>query len=215
MRFPDSIENWTETIDTRVGRFSIAWSRKGLLALALPGHDPVLFAARWRARAEGANTTVPAGEAPRDAADQARAFIMAFVDGRPLPEIASVPLDLEVGGTEFELAVWRAIAAVPLGATRSYGQVAVAIDNPDSARAVGRACGQNPIPLIVPCHRITGSSGELSGFSAPGGPVVKSRLLSWERTRSAAAPSTAVKPTDDIFAATSTSGRHAVIPLGS
>ncbi len=87
-----------------------------------------------------------------------------------------VPLDLE--GTPFQLAVWRSLLEIPYGETRSYGAIATAIGRPRAARAVGMANNQNPIPIIVPCHRVIGQNGALTGYA--GGLDLKSRLLSLE-----------------------------------
>lgn len=75
----------------------------------------------------------------------------------------SVPLDLR--GTHFQKGVWEALLAIPFGETRTYGQLAKQLGNPQAARAVGAANGRNPISIIVPCHRVIGSSGKLTGFA--------------------------------------------------
>jgi methylated-DNA-[protein]-cysteine S-methyltransferase len=82
--------------------------------------------------------------------------------------------------SEFYQAVWRACASIPKGETRTYGWIAKAIGRPKAARAVGRALGANPFAPIVPCHRVVGATGALTGFSAPGGIAVKRRLLQAE-----------------------------------
>lgn len=75
-----------------------------------------------------------------------------------------LPLDLR--GTDFQLHVWQVLREIPYGRTMSYGQVAAAIGRSKGARAVGGACGANPIPLVIPCHRVLGSDGGLHGFSS-------------------------------------------------
>ncbi|HTQ59738.1 MAG TPA: methylated-DNA--[protein]-cysteine S-methyltransferase [Candidatus Solibacter sp.] len=97
-----------------------------------------------------------------------------YFDGK-LTEF-DVPLVLE--GTEFQLLVWRNLQKIPYGETVSYGQLAKRIGNPDAARAVGLANGSNPIPIIIPCHRVIGSNGDLTGFG--GGLPVKKKLLALE-----------------------------------
>lgn len=87
-----------------------------------------------------------------------------------------LPLVLE--GTEFQLLVWRNLQKIPYGETVSYGQLARRIGSPDAARAVGLANGSNPIPIIIPCHRVIGSNGDLTGFG--GGLPVKKKLLALE-----------------------------------
>lgn len=81
-------------------------------------------------------------------------------------------------GTPFQLSVWRALMAIPFGQTRSYGDIARVINNPKGVRAVGLANGKNPIPVIVPCHRVIGSNGTLTGFG--GGLPTKKWLLQHE-----------------------------------
>jgi methylated-DNA-[protein]-cysteine S-methyltransferase len=81
-------------------------------------------------------------------------------------------------GTPFEKKVWRALTLIPYGETRTYGWVARRIGHPGAHRAVGRACGRNPIPILVPCHRVIRSSGELGGFT--GGVGIKRKLLGLE-----------------------------------
>ena len=88
------------------------------------------------------------------------------------------PLDLH--GTTFQTQVWQALCDIPFGETRSYGDVARAIGRPKAVRAVGAANGANPVPIIIPCHRVIGSNGTLTGYG--GGLPVKSWLLELERT---------------------------------
>jgi len=88
----------------------------------------------------------------------------------------SFPLDLR--GTDFQLACWRALLAIPYGETRSYGEIARAVGSPKGFRAVGMANNRNPIAIAVPCHRVIGSDGALSGYG--GGLDVKRKLLELE-----------------------------------
>ena len=90
-----------------------------------------------------------------------------------------LPLDLR--GTPFQLSVWRELERIPYGETRSYSQIAAAIGAPQAVRAVGAANGSNPIPIVVPCHRVIGASGKLVGYG--GGLPLKKRLLALEGTR--------------------------------
>jgi methylated-DNA-[protein]-cysteine S-methyltransferase len=89
----------------------------------------------------------------------------------------SVPLDMR--GTPFQKNVWEALLAIPFGETRSYGQLAKQLGNPNATRAVGAANGRNPLSIIVPCHRVIGSSGKLTGFA--GGLDTKAHLLTLEK----------------------------------
>ncbi|MBR5519288.1 MAG: methylated-DNA--[Clostridia bacterium] len=89
----------------------------------------------------------------------------------------TVPISLH--GTSFSLRVWEALREIPYGQTVSYGELAVQIGNPKAARAVGMANHRNPIPIILPCHRVIGSNGNLVGYA--GGLAAKTRLLALER----------------------------------
>lgn len=82
-------------------------------------------------------------------------------------------------GTDFQIKVWEALKTIPYGEVASYGEIARAIDNPKAVRAVGGANARNPIPIIIPCHRVIGSDGSLTGFG--GGLTTKQRLLELER----------------------------------
>jgi methylated-DNA-[protein]-cysteine S-methyltransferase len=106
---------------------------------------------------------------------QASAELTAYFTGR-LTQF-TVPLDFR--GTDFQQKVWAALLAIPFGQTRSYGDVARAINHPTASRAVGAANGRNPISIITPCHRVVGTSGALTGFA--GGVNVKRWLLDFER----------------------------------
>jgi len=90
----------------------------------------------------------------------------------------SFSLKLDLMGTKFQNDVWQALLAIPFGETRSYGQLAGQLGNPRATRAVGAANGRNPIPIVVPCHRVIGASGELTGFG--GGLKTKAHLLELE-----------------------------------
>lgn len=101
--------------------------------------------------------------------------VQAILSGRDAGKLP--PLDLSVG-TDFQQSVWRALQTIRSGRTLSYGQVAAAIGRPRAVRAVGAACGANPLPLIVPCHRVTAANQRIGGFSC--GVEWKLRLLARE-----------------------------------
>jgi methylated-DNA-[protein]-cysteine S-methyltransferase len=100
-------------------------------------------------------------------------------------------LPLEPRGTEFERRVWQALMAIPYGETRSYAEVAAAIGRPSACRAVGRANGSNPIAVVIPCHRVIGSDGSLTGYG--GGLPLKRLLLDLESGNGAASASGAAQ----------------------
>jgi len=124
-------------------------------------------------------------DAPEDAADpfiaQALRELAAYWKGEPLP--FKVPLD--AAGTEFQRAVWAALRQIPRGATRSYGEIARASGRPAAVRAVGAAVGRNPLSVIVPCHRVLGADGSLTGYA--GGLPRKQALLRLEGVLGASA----------------------------
>ncbi len=93
-------------------------------------------------------------------------------------ELKKFNLPLAMEGTDFQLRVWNALRAIPYGETVSYAQLAERIGNPKAVRAVGSANGSNPIPIIIPCHRVVGSNGSLTGFG--GGLSTKRKLLELE-----------------------------------
>ena len=94
-------------------------------------------------------------------------------------ELENFDLQLAPEGTPFQLDVWRNLCEIPYGATVSYGELASRIGNPKACRAVGLANGSNPIPIVIPCHRVIGSNGKLTGYG--GGLPIKEKLLALER----------------------------------
>jgi methylated-DNA-[protein]-cysteine S-methyltransferase len=93
----------------------------------------------------------------------------------------SIPLDMR--GTPFQQDVWRALRAIPFGNTLTYGEIAKQLGRPTASRAVGAANGRNPVAIVVPCHRVIGSTGKLTGFA--GGLDAKAHLLNLETTNPA------------------------------
>jgi len=96
-------------------------------------------------------------------------------------ELTDFDIELDLAGTEFQRRVWKALLTIPYGQTRSYGQIAEQIGAPGAARAVGLANGHNPIAIIVPCHRVIGANGSLTGFG--GGLGRKRTLLELEKQK--------------------------------
>jgi len=88
-------------------------------------------------------------------------------------------IPLRRSGTEFQLKVWRRLSEIPYGTTKTYGEIAKEIGVPKAARAVGGACNKNPIIIVVPCHRVVGSNGDMTGFAC--GIDVKEKLLELEK----------------------------------
>ena len=157
-------------VDTAIGWCGLAWGDVGIVAVQLPERDRAATAARLRRRVADVTFAEPQG-----AVASARDRIVALVAGEPV-DLGDVVLDLR-GASPFELAVYDVARAIPPGRTRTYGDIAAEVGEPGAARAVGRAMGRNPCPLIVPCHRVLAAHGEMGGFSAFGGVVTKRRLL--------------------------------------
>jgi len=97
-----------------------------------------------------------------------------FAGEREVFDLPLAPL-----GTPFQLKVWKRLCDIPYGETISYGELARRIHNPNASRAVGLANGSNPIPIVIPCHRVIGSNGKLTGYG--GGLPIKEKLLALER----------------------------------
>lgn len=93
-------------------------------------------------------------------------------------ELKEFDLKLDINGTEFQKSVWNELLKIPYGEVKTYGQIAKAIGKPNAARAVGQALNKNPIPIVIPCHRVIGADGSLTGFG--GGIEVKKFLLRHE-----------------------------------
>ena len=102
-------------------------------------------------------------------------------------DLVDLALDLD-SVAPFNRRVYEIARAIPPGETSTYGQIAKAMGEPGAARAIGKALGDNPWPIIVPCHRVLAADGKSGGFSAPGGVDTKARLLTIERARTSAAP---------------------------
>ncbi|MBE0700334.1 MAG: methylated-DNA--[protein]-cysteine S-methyltransferase [Acholeplasmataceae bacterium] len=93
----------------------------------------------------------------------------------------SIPIDLK--GTPFQCSVWQSMMEIPFGETKSYQEIAQRIGKPKAVRAVGQACKRNPIGIIVPCHRVIGKDGSLTGYSGPNHVGLKQKLLMHEQNR--------------------------------
>ena len=159
--------------DTTLGRCAIAWTARGIAAVELPGSDDAATLRRIaRALPRAGEATPP----PHVAA--AIDAITGLLDGAR-DDLAAIELDLD-GVPEFHRRVYDVARTIPPGETRSYGDVAKALGEPGAAQAVGRALGRNPVPIVVPCHRVLAANGALHGFSAPGGLETKRRMLAIE-----------------------------------
>ncbi|WP_036218297.1 bifunctional DNA-binding transcriptional regulator/O6-methylguanine-DNA methyltransferase Ada [Calidithermus chliarophilus] len=137
---------------TPLGLALLAATEKGLCALQFGESREELEALL---RAEFAQAELEPGQLPQYVRP-----ILEHLSGQP----ASLDLPLDLRGTAFQLRVWEALRAIPPGQTRTYGELARDLGDPKAVRAVARACGANPVPLVVPCHRVIGSDGKLTGY---------------------------------------------------
>lgn len=149
---------------TAIGYLGVAATAKGVCFVCFR-HTPAAMEAEMHRIFHAANL-LP------DTDVQAKAdLIAAAVDQRQA--LPNLPLDIQASA--FEAQVWQALLAIPRGQTQSYGDIAHKIGNPKASRAVGRACGANPVALLIPCHRAIGTNGKLTGFAW--GLPAKARLL--------------------------------------
>jgi len=157
--------------DTTLGRCAIAWGERGIACVELPGRDDDATVRRIRrALPDAIEMAAP------EHISQAIAAIQRLLAGEP-EDLADVVVDLD-GVPDFHRRVYDAARAIRPGETRSYGDIARTLGEPGAAQAVGRALGSNPIPFIIPCHRVVGSSGSLTGYAF--GLPFKRRVLEQE-----------------------------------
>jgi methylated-DNA-[protein]-cysteine S-methyltransferase len=162
--------------DTAIGVCGLVWTARGIAGVQLPQSSKAATRARLNRRFPGAVEEQPS-------ADVRRAIdgVVALLAGEPR-DLADVPIDDE-GIPEFNRRVYAIVRTVPPGATITYGEIARRLGDPLLARDVGRAMGENPTPLVMPCHRVLAAGGKPGGFSAAGGVVTKLQLLTIENAQ--------------------------------
>jgi methylated-DNA-[protein]-cysteine S-methyltransferase len=154
----DNLVRNTVIIQTKLGAFRAGYSSRGIASLDFPGSGGRRFAP-------------PTKKMPSFIHKLTRQ-LKQYTSGKSVRW--SVPVDLSAG-TSFQQKVWHALTKIPRGKTHSYQWVAQKIGKPKASRAVGAACGANPVPIIIPCHRVVATDGSLGGFG--GGLPMKKRLL--------------------------------------
>lgn len=152
-----------KTIPSPVGALTLVASDKGLAAILWENDDP---------------DRVPLGALAEDAGHPVLVETERQLGEYFAGERRTFDLPLDFQGTDFQKRVWEQLLAIPFGETRSYGEIARALGQPNASRAVGAANGKNPISIVAPCHRVIGTSGALTGFA--GGLEAKQRLLALE-----------------------------------
>ena len=164
--------------ETALGFVAIAWSGSGLTRLALPEGErerAARHAGKWAAATELPET--PEKDAPPFVAD-AMERIRRYAQGE-IVDFSTLPFDL-AGVDPFRRAIYAAALRLGFGEVTTYGGLAESAGFPKMARETGQALGRNPLPLVVPCHRIVAAGGKIGGFSAPGGSATKEKLLAHE-----------------------------------
>jgi methylated-DNA-[protein]-cysteine S-methyltransferase len=159
--------------ETAIGHCGIVWSERGVAGVQLPERNEPATRNRILRRFPAAREAVPP-----DVVQRAIADIVALLSGEPR-DLTHVAIDTD-GMADLNRRVYDIARTIPPGATLSYGEIAERLGDRSLARDVGQALGQNPIPIIVPCHRVLAAGGKVGGFSAPGGVVTKLRLLTIE-----------------------------------
>lgn len=160
-------------VDTSIGTIGLAWTDRGLRRVLLPDVSRAAIEERLARTAEPA--TAP--QQPRFLMDA----IENYAEGRPV-DFSSTAVDLDKQ-PEFDCRVYADIRELGWGETTTYGEIAERLGDIRLARAVGQALGRNPIPLIIPCHRVLAAGNRIGGFSAPGGSAAKLGMLTLEGVR--------------------------------
>jgi len=167
--------------DTAIGRCGIVWGEHGIAGVQSPERDEAATRARLMRRYPDAHEATPSDDVQR-----AIDGIVALLAGERR-DLTAIALDFD-GVPEFNRRVYDIARTIPPGETLTYGEIATKLGDRSVARDVGTALGQNPFPLIVPCHRVLAAGGKTGGFSAPGGVKTKLRLLSIEGARTGEEP---------------------------
>jgi methylated-DNA-[protein]-cysteine S-methyltransferase len=160
-------------VATAFGPVGLAWSERGIVRLQLPGGDVAATRERLTRNADGVETHPPEWLQPTFTR------LQRYFGGAEIA-FPDAPLDLEAV-PRFNRQLYTEMLKLGWGETVTYGELAERAGAPGAAQAVGRAMGQNPIPVIIPCHRVLASGNKAGGFSAPGGVSTKLKLLAMER----------------------------------
>ena len=167
--------------ETAIGRCGIAWGERGIRAVLFPERNEAAARARLLRKFPAASEAEPP-----PAIGQAIAAIVALLAGERR-DLSGIRLDLD-DVPAFHRRVYEIARSIGPGATLTYGEIAARLGEPGLARDVGQALGQNPFPIVVPCHRVLAAGGKLGGFSARGGVATKLRLLEIEGALAPATP---------------------------
>lgn len=152
------------TYNTSLGIGMAAWNEEGVLRITFPGGSGTQLIGQW--------------ERDLGAIREGSHLILSELEAYFRGELRSFRSEPFLSGTSFQRSVWQALTAIPYGETKTYGELAAMIHAPKAARAVGTACGKNPVPILLPCHRVVAGNG-LGGFG--GGLEMKDWLLTLEK----------------------------------
>jgi methylated-DNA-[protein]-cysteine S-methyltransferase len=178
---PDMTTNRFTLFDTAIGSCAIVWGDRGVVGLQLPSADETATIARVRRRYRDVERGDPTADVR-----QAIEAIVALLEGERR-DLSAIRLDMD-RVPQFERTVYEIARTIPPGEVITYGEIAKRLGDPTAAQAVGVALGQNPFPIVVPCHRVVGAGTKLGGFSAPGGAKTKRRMLAIEGSPAAGTP---------------------------
>ena len=158
----------SRVVATPLGEMTLVASPDGVRAILWPHDDPDRVPS-------AAPTDAPASPSAQRHLDAAAAWLTAYFRD---DDASSADIVLDLVGTDFQRSVWQALTEIPSGATTTYGELATSLGRPTAARAIGAAVGRNPVSIVLPCHRVVGASGKLTGFA--GGLDAKRWLLRHE-----------------------------------
>ena len=158
---------------TAIGEVGLVWTERGIAGVQIPGPDEAATRRTLRRRFPDADE-----DRPTPVIAEAITAIQSLVDGKKT-DLSRLALDLD-GVAAFDRRVYDVALSIAPGETLTYGEVAARLGEPRAAREVGAALGRNPVPIVVPCHRVLAAGGRSGGFSAPGGVATKLRLLAIE-----------------------------------
>ena len=162
--------------DTAIGRCGVAWGERGLLGVQLPEADDTRTRARLLQKAPGAREmTLP------DDVRRACDAMAELLDGKAI-DLSFIALDTD-HLPAFNRSVYDIAQTIAPGETLTYGDIAARLGDKLLSRAVGKALGENPLPIVIPCHRVLAANGKTGGFSANGGVTTKFRMLNIERAK--------------------------------
>ncbi len=162
--------------DTAIGRCGVAWGEHGLLGVQLPEPSDSATRARLRKKAPAAKEALPPAEIVH-----ACAAMKSLLSGDPV-DLSFIALDM-TDIPDFNRGVYDIAREIAPGETLTYGDIAARLGDKLLSQAVGKALGQNPFPIVIPCHRVVAANGKTGGFSANGGVTTKFRMLTIERAK--------------------------------